>query len=86
MAIGTVFLAIQLVRIYTPPADPVDLDPPLAGEWADARGRAQPRSSPLLPDPIVGNAVDFVRLDERAAATTAIRSRKSLGTASASPC
>src|SRR5215207_10468992 len=31
--IGTVFLAIQLVRIYTPPADPVAIDPPLAGEW-----------------------------------------------------
>src|ERR671916_2090005 len=34
MAIGTVFLTIHLVRIYTPPADPVALAPPLAGEGA----------------------------------------------------
>ena len=26
VAIGTVFLAVQLVRIYTPPADPVVVD------------------------------------------------------------
>src|SRR5918997_1761604 len=34
VAIGTVFLAIQLVRIYAPPADPVAVEPPLSGEWA----------------------------------------------------
>src|SRR5829696_9699036 len=34
VAIGTFFLAIQLVRIHTPPADPVAVDPPLAGKWA----------------------------------------------------
>src|ERR687891_307026 len=34
VAIGTVFLAMQLVRIYTPPADPVAIDPPLSGKWA----------------------------------------------------
>jgi hypothetical protein len=28
VAIGTIFLAIQLVRIYTPPAEPVAIDPP----------------------------------------------------------
>ena len=62
MAIGTVFLAIQLVRIYTPPADPVAIDPP-AGEWSMlAGGRGAPQ--PPLPDSIVSNAVDFVRLDE----------------------
>src|SRR5215204_3686654 len=38
VAIGTVFLAIQLVRIYTPPTDPVAIDPPLAGEWAMLSG------------------------------------------------
>src|ERR671916_2146834 len=34
VAIGTVFLAVELVRVYTPPADPVALAPPLAGEGA----------------------------------------------------
>src|ERR687894_2865270 len=38
LAIGTVFLAIQLVRIYAPPADPVAVEPPLAGEWAMLAG------------------------------------------------
>ena len=38
VAIRTVFLAIQLVRIYSPPADPVAIDPPLAGEWAMLAG------------------------------------------------
>src|SRR5215213_2214996 len=38
VAIGTVFLAMQLVRIYTPPADPVTIDPPLTGEWAISAG------------------------------------------------
>src|SRR3712207_5462227 len=38
VAIGTIFLAIHLVRIYTPPADPVAIDPPLAGEWAMLAG------------------------------------------------
>src|SRR5829696_7805598 len=38
VAIGTVFLAVHLVRIYTPPADPVAIDPPLAGEWETVAG------------------------------------------------
>jgi hypothetical protein len=41
VAIGTVFLAFQLVRIYTPPADPVAIDPPLAGEWGTVAGAAR---------------------------------------------
>src|SRR5215208_2000283 len=40
VAICTIFLAIQLVRIYTPPADPVAIDPPLAGESAMLAGGA----------------------------------------------
>jgi hypothetical protein len=64
VAIGTVFLAIQLVRIYTPPADPVAIDPPLAGEWAMLAGGRSALISHHYPTPIVSNAVDFVRLDE----------------------
>ena len=47
VAIGTVFLAIHLVRIYTPPADPVAIDPPLEGEWAMLAGGAA-RSSATI--------------------------------------
>jgi hypothetical protein len=64
VAIGTVFLAIQLVRIYSPPADPVAIDPPLAGEWAMLAGGRSALISHHYRTPIVSNAVDFVRLDE----------------------
>ena len=64
VAIGSVFLAIQLVRIYTPPADPVAIDSPLAGEWAMLAGGRSALISHHYPTPIVSNAVDFVRLDE----------------------
>jgi murein DD-endopeptidase MepM/ murein hydrolase activator NlpD len=64
VAIGTVFLAIQLVRIYTPPADPVAIDPPLAGEWVTVAGG---RSTLLshhysYATPYVRDALDFVRI------------------------
>jgi Peptidase family M23 len=64
VAIGTVFLAIQLVRIYSPPADPVAIDSPLTGEWAMLAGGRSALISHHYPTPIVSNAVDFVRLDE----------------------
>jgi hypothetical protein len=64
VAIGTVFLLIQLVRIYTPPVDPVAVAPPLAGEWAMLAGGRSALVSHHYPTPIVSNAVDFVRLDE----------------------
>ena len=38
VAIGTVFLAVQLVRIDTPPDEPVVVDLPSAGEWAMLAG------------------------------------------------
>jgi hypothetical protein len=63
VAIGTVFLAIQLVRIYAPPADPVAVEPPLAGEWAMLAGGRSTLLSHHYPVPTVSNAVDFVRLD-----------------------
>jgi hypothetical protein len=49
VAIGTVFLAIQLVRIYAQPADPVAVEPPLAGEWAMLAGGTQHARQPPLP-------------------------------------
>src|SRR5215218_10139102 len=66
VAIGTIFVAIQLVRIYTPPADPVAVAPPLAGEWGTVAGG---RSTLLshhyaYSTPNVRDALDFVRLDE----------------------
>jgi Peptidase family M23 len=64
VAIGTVFLAIQLVRIYSPPADPVAINPPLAGEWAMLAGGRSALISHHYRTPIVSNAVDFVQLDE----------------------
>jgi hypothetical protein len=64
MAIGTVFLAIQLVRIYAPPADPVAVEPPLAGEWAMLAGGRSTLLSHHFLLPNVSNAVDFLRLDE----------------------
>src|ERR687897_955369 len=64
VAIGTVFLAIQLVRIYTPPADPVAIAPPLAGEWETVAGGRSTLLSHHYSAPFVRNAVDFVQLDE----------------------
>jgi hypothetical protein len=64
VAIGTVFLAIQLVRIYTPPADPLVVDSPLTGEWAMLAGGRSALISHHYRTPIVSNAVDFVQLDE----------------------
>jgi peptidase M23-like protein len=64
VAIGTVFLAIQLVRIHTPPADPVAIDPPLAGEWAMIAGGRSTLLSHHYLVANVSNAVDFVQLVE----------------------
>jgi murein DD-endopeptidase MepM/ murein hydrolase activator NlpD len=63
VAIGTVLLAVQLVRIYAPPADPVAIDPPLADEWAMLAGGRSALVSHHYPIPIVSDAVDFMRLD-----------------------
>ena len=63
MAIGTVLLAVELARVYTPPTDPVVVEPPLAGEWAMLSGGRSTLVSHHYPTPIVRNAVDFVRLD-----------------------
>jgi Peptidase family M23 len=64
VAIGTVFLAIHLVRIYTPPADPVAIDPPLEGEWAMLAGGRSTLLSHHYSTSFVRDAVDFMRLDE----------------------
>src|SRR5215216_4141711 len=62
VAIGTVFLAMQLVRIYTPPADPVAIAPPLAGEWAMLAGGRSSLLSHHYSTPNVRDALDFVQL------------------------
>jgi Peptidase family M23 len=64
VAIGTVFLAIQLVRIYAPPADPVAIDPPLTGEWTTVAGGRSVLLSHhyAYATPYVRDALDFVRL------------------------
>src|SRR5215216_2791407 len=64
VAIGTVFLAIHLVRIYTPPADPVAIDLPLSGEWAMLAGGRSSLLSHHYSTPNVRDALDFVQLDE----------------------
>jgi len=64
VAICTIFLAIQLVRIYTPPADPVAIDPPLAGEWAMLAGGRSTLLSHHYSTPVVRDALDFMQLDE----------------------
>ena len=86
VAIGTVFLAIQLVRIYTPPVDPVAVDSPLTGEWAMLAGGRSALISHHYRTPIVSNAVDFVRLDEEGRGHDGDRKREKAWTASASPC
>src|SRR5215217_7698453 len=62
VAIGTVFLAMQLVRIYTPPADPVVIDPPLSGQWAMLAGGRSSLLSHHYSTPYQRNALDFVQL------------------------
>jgi murein DD-endopeptidase MepM/ murein hydrolase activator NlpD len=62
VATGTVFLATQLVRIYTPPVDPVAIDPPLAGEWAMLAGGRSALLSHHYSTPYQRNALDFVQL------------------------
>src|SRR5215203_172236 len=64
VAMGTIFLAIHLVRIYTPPADPVAIDPPLAGEWAMLAGGRSTLLSHHYSTPFVRDALDFMQLDE----------------------
>src|SRR5829696_6503036 len=64
VTIGTVFLAIQLVRIYTPPADPVAINPPLAGEWETVAGGRSTLLSHHYSAPFVRDALDFVQLDK----------------------
>jgi murein DD-endopeptidase MepM/ murein hydrolase activator NlpD len=62
VAIGTAFVAVQLVRIDTPPDEPVVVDLPLSGDWAMlAGGRSTLLSHHYLHNS-ESHAVDFVRL------------------------
>jgi len=62
VAMGTVFLAVQLIRIDTPPDDPVVVDLPLSGDWAMLAGGRSTLLSHHYLHPFESDAVDFVRL------------------------
>jgi hypothetical protein len=62
VAIGTVFLAIQLVRISVPPTNPVSIDLPLAGDWTVTAGGPSALLSHHYKDAYEKHAVDFVQL------------------------
>ena len=62
VAIGTAFLAIQLVRIYMPPTSPVSLDLPLAGDWTVTAGGRSALLSHHYKDAYEKHAIDFVQL------------------------
>jgi hypothetical protein len=62
VAIGTVFLAIQLVRVYVPPTNPVPLALPLAGQWTVTAGGRSALLSHHYKDAYEKHAVDFVQL------------------------
>ena len=65
VAIGTVFLAVQLVRIDTPPDEPVVVDLPVAGDWAMLAGGRSTLLSHHYLHTSESDAVDFVRLVDR---------------------
>ena len=62
VAICSVFLAVELARIHTLPADPAPLDSPLCGEWAMLAGGRSSLVSHHYPQAPVRDALDFVRL------------------------
>ncbi len=62
VAIGTAFVAVQLVRIDTPPDEPVVVDLPLSGDWAMLAGGRSTLLSHHYLHTSESHAVDFVRL------------------------
>jgi murein DD-endopeptidase MepM/ murein hydrolase activator NlpD len=62
VAIGTVFLAAQLVQVDTRPDGPVVVDLPLSGEWAMLSGGRSTLLSHHYLNTSESHAVDFVRL------------------------
>jgi hypothetical protein len=62
VAIGTVFLAFQLVRIHVPPNNPVSLDLPVAGGWTVTAGGRSEFLSHHYKDAYEKDAVDFLQL------------------------
>jgi peptidase M23-like protein len=62
VAVGTLLLAIQLVRILTPPTEPLGLHSPLAGEWEVVAGGRSVLVSHHHSTPFVADALDFVRI------------------------
>jgi murein DD-endopeptidase MepM/ murein hydrolase activator NlpD len=62
VALGSVFVAVQLVRIDTPPDEPVVVDLPLSGDWAMLAGGRSTLLSHHYLHTSESDAVDFVRL------------------------
>lgn len=62
VAIGTVFLAFQLMRIYAPPTNPVSLDLPVSGDWTVTAGGRSEFLSHHYKDGYEKDAVDFLQL------------------------
>jgi murein DD-endopeptidase MepM/ murein hydrolase activator NlpD len=63
VTIGTVFLAVQLIRISVPPTDPAAVNSPLAGEWQIVSGGRSVLLSHHFSTqtPFVRNALDFMQ-------------------------
>lgn len=61
VAVGSLLLTIQVVRILTPPVEPVGLHAPLVGEWQVVAGGRSVLVSHHHSTPRVADAVDFVR-------------------------
>jgi murein DD-endopeptidase MepM/ murein hydrolase activator NlpD len=62
VAIGTAFVAVQLMRIDAPPDEPVVVDLPLSGDWAMLAGGRSTLLSHHYLHPGESDALDFVRL------------------------
>lgn len=62
VAIGAVFLGLQLARLYQPPRDPITIDLPLSGDWAMLAGGRSALVSHHYLHPFESDALDFVRL------------------------
>jgi hypothetical protein len=62
VAIGTVFLAFQLVRIHVPPTNPVSVALPVTGDWTVTAGGRSEFLSHHYKDGYEKDAVDFLQL------------------------
>ncbi|HEY3205730.1 MAG TPA: M23 family metallopeptidase [Gaiellaceae bacterium] len=61
LAAGSIFLAIQLVKIYLPPVNPVTVDLPFAGEWYVFSGGRSVLINDHIPVLAQRNAIDLLQ-------------------------